>query len=315
MLFCATPKLPEHPGFWCAVVRTWPGWYRFRLLGKTRIEPMQLFRYDDHRSRDGDPELVACWLHSEDVVYAMRKFGSATKVYCVACAQVQGLRVGRKHDPIDTRDGMACIECGLNARVRAGIGLLQALAPDAADVYITEQATPTYIWMQQHYPDIRGSEYQPDPVKREALAVQLANLGGHGTIDFEDVTRLSYASGSLDAVLSFDVLEHVPEYRAALREFARVLTPGGVLLATFPFTDQLCTIMRASVGADDVLTHLLEPEYHDDPISGGTLCFYHFGWDVLEETRLAGFASAQMVMVWAPHQGLLYGHWILAATR
>lgn len=52
----------------------------------------------------------------------------------------------------------------------------------------------------------------------------------------EDVTRpLRLAGGSLDGVVSLDVLEHVPDYRAALREFSRVLKPGGVLVLTVPF--------------------------------------------------------------------------------
>ena len=38
-----------------------------------------------------------------------------------------------------------------------------------------------------------------------------------------------------DAVLSADVLEHVPDIDAALRETVRILKPGGKLLATFPF--------------------------------------------------------------------------------
>ena len=54
-------------------------------------------------------------------------------------------------------------------------------------------------------------------------------------VQFEDVTRLSFADASRDLVVSFDVLEHVPDYRQALREFARVLAPGGALVLTAPF--------------------------------------------------------------------------------
>lgn len=277
---------------------------------------MQLFGYDDFRTRDGQPELVACWLHSEQVVHCLQLPDGSMKAYCVACAQVESIDIGSRNEPIATREGLACARCGLSARTRASIGLLKALVPEeAAAIYITEQATPAYAWMQRNFPGVRGSEFQPDPQQREALAIQLANLGGHGPIDFQDVTKLSHASASLDAVLSLDVLEHVPDYRAALGEFARTLAPGGILLATFPFTDQAETIVRAAISDDGSVMHLLEPEYHGDPISGGILCFYHFGWDVLEQARLAGFTTAQMVMTWAPQQGLLYGHWHLVATR
>ena len=41
-------------------------------------------------------------------------------------------------------------------------------------------------------------------------------------------------SGSMDAVVSFEVLEHVPDEMAALNEIHRVLRPGGRLALTVP---------------------------------------------------------------------------------
>ena len=43
----------------------------------------------------------------------------------------------------------------------------------------------------------------------------------------EDVTQLTFSDNYFDTVLCFDVLEHVPDYRAALKEFYRALKPGG----------------------------------------------------------------------------------------
>ncbi len=45
---------------------------------------------------------------------------------------------------------------------------------------------------------------------------------------------LPFAEGEFDAVLSLDVLEHIADDRAALREYLRVARPGGVLLVTVP---------------------------------------------------------------------------------
>jgi len=45
-----------------------------------------------------------------------------------------------------------------------------------------------------------------------------------------DAGRLPFADGVFDRVISFDVLEHLPNQRAALTEAARLVRPGGKLL-------------------------------------------------------------------------------------
>jgi SAM-dependent methyltransferase len=46
--------------------------------------------------------------------------------------------------------------------------------------------------------------------------------------------RIPWPDGSFDAILSFDVLEHVRRVSATLKECWRVLRPGGHLLVVFP---------------------------------------------------------------------------------
>ena len=106
--------------------------------------------------------------------------------------------------------------------------------------------------------------------------------------------RCRSRAASFDAVLSLDVLEHVPDYRAALREFARVLRPGGQCVLSVPFyVDRESTETLARMDADGRVEHLQPPEYHGDPLGGGVLCFHHFGWDLLAAMREAGFSDAR----------------------
>jgi len=49
-----------------------------------------------------------------------------------------------------------------------------------------------------------------------------------------DVTRLPFRTGSVDAVTSFEMIEHVPDIGAALKEIARVLKQGGLLFIHAP---------------------------------------------------------------------------------
>jgi ubiquinone/menaquinone biosynthesis C-methylase UbiE len=50
-----------------------------------------------------------------------------------------------------------------------------------------------------------------------------------------DITAIPEPSASYDAVLCTEVLEHLPDPRAAMRELSRVLKPDGILILTAPF--------------------------------------------------------------------------------
>ena len=54
-----------------------------------------------------------------------------------------------------------------------------------------------------------------------------------------NVTRIEFPSDYFSVVLCSDVLEHVRDDDAALREIHRVLRPGGVLFLRVPYSDEL----------------------------------------------------------------------------
>jgi len=120
----------------------------------------------------------------------------------------------------------------------------------------------------------------------------------------EDITRLTFADESLDLIVSSDVLEHVPDAMKAFQETARVLRPGGVHVYTVP--NRQVTQMRARID-DGVISHLLPPEYHYDPLDpSGVLSFWDYGPDTqavfpvvnLEFKVVAGPLGPSNRLVW-----------------
>ncbi len=292
------------------------------------------FCFPDWESRHGDQDALAqAWLASQEFA-ARGPDGLATE--CVLCGTQARLKLHGDPASPDFREGLVCTGCGLNTRLRASLKLLReqlarwqpapaplpdllarlGLRPRLPRVYVTEQATATFVWMQRHLQaELHGGEFEPDWRRRRGLTHALRRMGGRGRVVFRDLTALDFADASLDGVASFDVLEHVPDYQAAIGEMYRVLRPGGACVATFPFTDQPTTLVRARLAADGGIEHLEPPEYHGDPISGGILCYYHFGWDVLDRFREAGFSQACMAMPYSLEHGLPYGMWTLMAIR
>jgi ubiquinone/menaquinone biosynthesis C-methylase UbiE len=50
-----------------------------------------------------------------------------------------------------------------------------------------------------------------------------------------DILSIPLAAHSVDAIMCTEVLEHIPDPLGAIREFSRLLKPGGYLLITAPF--------------------------------------------------------------------------------
>jgi len=72
-----------------------------------------------------------------------------------------------------------------------------------------------------------GSDFSLD-------ALAHARKGGNRRVLSSDSTALPFRSAAFDGVVCLDVLEHIEDDAAALREIARVLRPGGAFLFAVP---------------------------------------------------------------------------------
>ena len=66
------------------------------------------------------------------------------------------------------------------------------------------------------------------------LALTFSRKRGLHRLCNADAMNLPFKSESFDVIISLDILEHLPNDCAALREYVRVLKPGGKLFATVP---------------------------------------------------------------------------------
>ena len=185
------------------------------------------------------------------------------------------------------RETVNCPETWFNTRMRAAIHAIEGWETGAVGAaYIMEQKTPLFAYFRSRFPDLVGSEYLGEDVP-----FGTSNAEG---LRNEDATRLTFADASFDLVMSFEVLEHIPDYLAALREVRRVLRPGGRFYFTAPFNPwSQDHLIRAKIENGKVV-HILEPEWHGDPVRGeGILCFQQFGWELVNELRHGGFRSVE----------------------
>lgn len=113
--------------------------------------------------------------------------------------------------------------------------------------------------------NVVGIDLNWEDLRKAATTLYLMhceNGGGYGhcLISRADVAGLPFKDGAFDAVICSEVLEHIPDGRAAIRELVRVLKPGGELVVSVPryLPERICWA--------------LSKDYHTEP--GGHIRIY-----------------------------------------
>lgn len=118
---------------------------------------------------------------------------------------------------------------------------VSALAPRAGGVLL-DVGTSEGPYRETFAPHITryvGLEYPPSILEKRPDMWEILDRAKLSIDVFGDGNRLPIGEGTVDTVLSTEVLEHLPEPRRCMREMARVLKPGGLLLVTVPFQQPL----------------------------------------------------------------------------
>lgn len=122
-----------------------------------------------------------------------------------------------------------------------------------------------------------GLEYPPSILDKQPDLWKILDRAKKSVDVFGDGNRLPFGDASFDTVLCTEVLEHLPDPGAVLGEIARVLKPGGRLLATVPFSQPL---------------HELPGDYYRFTPSGLEYLLGRAGLEVESITPRGNFASA-----------------------
>jgi len=182
---------------------------------------------------------------------------------------------------------------GLLSRNRALLQVLQRIFASLdqlaqQDVYLVEAVSGFAQWLKRQL----GKEHLTCSEYLEEAEHEFAG------IDHQDLCALTYSDTSFDLVICNELFEHVQELDQAFREIARVLRPGGRLMATCPMAfGQRDSIIRAvhnsATGQAELVT---EADFHGDPMRPGTgsLVYRIPGWEVLEQLKGAGFLEARI---------------------
>lgn len=199
---------------------------------------------------------------------------------------------------------------GLLARHRAVLLIVQELLAagllpprEQLEVYCPEAITRFGEVLRQFVPNTLTSEYMPD------LADPQRQHFPH-----QDLCALTMAEACVDLVICNELFEHLYDLPAALGEIARILRPGGYLVATYPFAyNRPDTIVKArhrpgaTPGVAAEAEMVMEPEFHGDPVhpEQGSLVYQIPAWDLLDQARSAGLSDPVIHWIAAPSYGVV----------
>ncbi len=210
-------------------------------------------------------------------------------------------------DKQNLRESISAFE--LNSRKRAGLRSIDMLLQQPqkyfgrrAKAFAAEGVTRAAMILRGTMPFFLGCEYLPTEAERQTFF----------PVPHLDLQDIAFPDSTFDLFYSGDVFEHVPDLTRVLSELLRVLRPGGMVVSTFPFDPRReTTLTKAKILANGEIEHLVQPEYHGNPVrpEEGSLVFSLPGWDLLTKSLDIGFADSKMTLHISGMNGVTDSFW------
>lgn len=241
--------------------------------------------------------------------FANRRACAALQIHCNVCGTDTGLfydfpdvSLRHEHGIGLLRETLACRACGASMRDRQmAHGLLRVVEtcagclpgklrdlrairsdlPGKLDMLDTDSFSSINRAMRGMLGYIH-SQYQPEQPNGGVLPDGSINV---------NLMSMPFDTGSLDIVMTSDVMEHVEDDELAHREIHRCLRVGGAYIFTVPYDPCLMATRRLSqrtgVGKPNFI---LRRQVHGDPLSNsGVLAHRIYGQQFQDELRALGF--------------------------
>lgn len=217
--------------------------------------------------------------------------------YCAAC----GARVTRQFRPgPGGRPDAVCPRCGSLERHRFLSLLLGILAPDLRDLDTVVEIAPS----RQTTPLLDGLG------ARRRLSLDLG-CDNRQVDALASLCALPLRDASVDLLVCYHVLEHVPDDSAAMREIARVLSPHGTALLEVPIKVGVATEEDLDASPEERLRRFGQDDHvrwygddFDDRLSDAGLSSLRVTPPALVgEAAVRWFGLMPHEVVWIAHHG------------
>ncbi|MBI5017780.1 MAG: class I SAM-dependent methyltransferase [Deltaproteobacteria bacterium] len=110
--------------------------------------------------------------------------------------------------------------------------------------------------------ELHATDLDLEMLRRAEVYMDPAALA-RATLTVADAVRLPHRDEAFDVVFGFGVLHHIPDWRGALREVARVLKPGGLYCL-----EELYPSLYQNALTKHFLLHPTEDRFHGTDLRG-----------------------------------------------
>lgn len=214
-------------------------------------------------------------------------------IYCNVCGKISKIRIRSTN----LREDCICKKCRSNSRKRHISSVFLKKLRNNSHTFSSLKSINSNLNISIYNVESNGALH--NNLKHLKDYVCSEYFGSYESIGKEvngvlnvDLMNTPFDSNLFDYIVSTEVFEHIPNPYKAFGEIYRILKPGGSHIFTVPYySNKENDEVRAILNERNEIVHLLEPQYHGDPIRSdeGILVFTIFAKEMHSKLENIGF--------------------------